>query len=132
MLADRGSSVGGLIGENAIGASVEHSSATGSAAGGHDSYVGGLVGFNSGMVASSSAAGTVSGGYYARLGGLAGANFGTFDNATTATRVALTPGYRQQAGAFAALNFGLFKGSSATGAAAGMPLANLNYGQIRD
>ncbi|MDW9227361.1 filamentous hemagglutinin family N-terminal domain protein [Burkholderia cepacia] len=132
VLADRGSSVGGLIGENAIGASVEHSSATGSAAGGHDSYVGGLVGFNSGMVASSSAAGTVSGGYYARLGGLAGANFGTFDNATTATRVALTPGYRQQAGAFAALNFGLFKGSSATGAAAGMPLANLNYGQIRD
>ncbi|KVF62074.1 filamentous hemagglutinin [Burkholderia cepacia] len=132
VLADRGSSVGGLIGENAIGASVEHSSATGSAAGGHDSYIGGLVGFNSGMVASSSAAGTVSGGYYARLGGLAGANFGTFDNATTATRVALTPGYRQQAGAFAALNFGLFKGSSATGAAAGMPLANLNYGQIRD
>ncbi|WP_412022003.1 filamentous hemagglutinin N-terminal domain-containing protein [Burkholderia cepacia] len=130
--ADRRGAVGGLIGENHMGASVERSSATGSASGGHDSYVGGLVGFNSGLIASSSSAGTVSGGYYALLGGLAGGNFGMIDSSTTKTRVALTPGYAQRAGAFAAVNVGIVKGSSATGDAAGLPLASLNYGEIRD
>ncbi|KML61286.1 filamentous hemagglutinin [Burkholderia cepacia] len=125
--------VGGLIGENYMGASVEASSATGSATGGHYSSVGGLVGFNSGAIASSSSsAGTVSGGYYARLGGLAGGNFGWIDSSTTKTRVALTPGYAQQSGALVGLNFGNVTGSSTTGNNAGMPLAGINYGSIRD
>ncbi|WP_446904765.1 two-partner secretion domain-containing protein [Burkholderia sp. YIM B11467] len=132
VLADRRSAVGGLVGENYMGASVERSSATGSASGGHDSYVGGLVGFNSGAIASSSSAGTVSGGYYARLGGLAGANFGWIDSSTTKTRVVLTPGYAQQSGALVGLNFGNVTGSSTTGNNAGMPLAGINYGSIRD
>ncbi|OMG73577.1 two-partner secretion domain-containing protein [Burkholderia ubonensis] len=132
VLADRRSSVGGLIGENYMGASVEQSSSTGSASGGHDSYVGGLVGFNSGAISSSSAAGTVSGGYYAQLGGLAGLNFGTIDSSTTKTRVALVPQYMQRSGSLVGTNFGLVKGSSSTGNPAGMPLAGLNYGDIRN
>lgn len=67
--------VGGLIGHNAAGSCVLLSYALGDVSGG-DSPVGGLSGFNAGLIHQCYAQGDVWGGICARVGGLLGANGG--------------------------------------------------------
>lgn len=66
--------VGGLVGQNYIGGVITVSYST-AAARGTDTYVGGLVGYNSGSVATSHSTGTIDGMGY--VGGLTGCNSGT-------------------------------------------------------
>ncbi|WGS43508.1 filamentous hemagglutinin N-terminal domain-containing protein [Burkholderia sp. JSH-S8] len=124
--------VGGLVGENVMGASIESSSASGSATSGNNGSVGGLVGGNGGKIASSSASGTVSGGRGALLGGVAGGNFGTVERSTASGRIAYTAGYGQHYGGLAGVNTGWMRGNTVTGSAAAVPLAGINFGDIRN
>ncbi|RQR63382.1 filamentous hemagglutinin N-terminal domain-containing protein [Burkholderia sp. Bp9126] len=121
---------GGLVGEHGLGASIEASTSTGAVQGGDRSSVGGLVGNNGGRIASSTSSGKVSGGRGARLGGLAGGNFGVVERSTTSSRIAYTAGYDQFYGGLAGINAGWMSGNSATGSAASVPLAGLNFGTI--
>ncbi len=124
--------VGGLVGESVVRASIQSSSASGSATSGNSGYVGGLVGLNGGKIASSSASGTVSGGRDALLGGLAGGNFNIVENSTASGRIAYTVGYGQRYGGLAGVNAGLMRGNTVTGSVAAIPLAAINYGEIRN
>ncbi|WP_176114463.1 GLUG motif-containing protein [Burkholderia cepacia] len=132
VVAGDDSYVGGLVGHNVMNASINASDASGSAKGGDRSSVGGLVGKNDGKVASSSSSGKVSGGRNARLGGVAGENFGNVDYSSSSSRVAYTAGYDQFYGGLAGINFGRMRGNSVSGSAAAVPLAGLNFGDIRN
>ena len=76
-------SVGGLAGLN-IGMIEDNTYATGTVTGGNSSFVGGLVGFNNGggTIENAYATGAVTGGTTSSVGGLAGENRGTIENAT--------------------------------------------------
>ncbi|BAX63003.1 filamentous hemagglutinin N-terminal domain-containing protein [Burkholderia stabilis] len=132
VVAGADSYVGGLVGHNFMGASIDASNASGSAKGGDDSSVGGLVGKNDGKIATSSSSGEVSGGRNAWLGGVAGENFGNVDHSSSSSRVAYTAGYDQLYGGLVGLNFGWMRGNSVSGSAAAVPLAGLNFGDIRN
>ncbi|MGY4729151.1 two-partner secretion domain-containing protein [Burkholderia pyrrocinia] len=132
VVAGDNSYVGGLVGQNFMGASIDASDASGSAKGGDVSRVGGLVGENDGKVKASSSSGAVSGGRYAWLGGVAGGNFGNVDNSSSSSRIAYTDGYSQFYGGLVGLNLGWMSGNSVSGSAKAVPLAGVNYGSIRD
>ncbi|MCA8022375.1 two-partner secretion domain-containing protein [Burkholderia metallica] len=132
VVAGAGSYVGGLVGHNHTIASIDASDAVGSAKGGDGSSVGGLVGKNDGKIASSSSSGSVSGGRNARLGGVAGENFGNVDRSSSRSRIAYTAGYDQWYGGLVGLNFGWMSGNGVSGNAAAVPLAGLNFGDIRN
>ncbi|AKM02537.1 GLUG motif-containing protein [Burkholderia pyrrocinia] len=132
VVAGADSYVGGLVGHNFMGASIDASNASGSAKGGDGSRVGGLVGENDGKIASSSSSGAVSGGRNARLGGVAGENFGNVNSSSSSSRIAYTAGYGQFYGGLVGFNFGSMRGTSVSGSAAAVPLAGLNFGEIRN
>ncbi|WP_175756009.1 GLUG motif-containing protein [Burkholderia cepacia] len=132
VVAGTDGNVGGLVGINSAGASINASDSSGSAKGGDYSWVGGLVGNNAGRIASSSSSGKVSGGRNARLGGVAGGNFGTVENSSSRSRVAYTAGYDQFYGGLVGLNIGSVRGSSVSGSAAAVPVAGLDFGDIRN
>ncbi|MCA8275588.1 filamentous hemagglutinin N-terminal domain-containing protein [Burkholderia sp. AU30280] len=132
VVAGAGSYVGGLVGHNHMVASIDASDAIGSAKGGDGSSVGGLVGKNDGKIASSSSSGSVSGGRNARLGGVAGENFGNVDRSSSRSRIAYTAGYDQLYGGLVGLNFGWMSGNGVSGNAAAVPLAGLDFGEIRN
>ncbi|WP_423395751.1 GLUG motif-containing protein [Burkholderia sp. LMG 21824] len=132
VVAGAGSYVGGLVGHNHTIASIDASDAFGSAKGGDGSSVGGLVGKNDGKIASSSSSGSVSGGRNARLGGVAGENFGNVDRSSSRSRIAYTAGYDQLYGGLVGLNFGWMSGNGVSGNAAAVPLAGLDFGEIRN
>ncbi|WP_175956776.1 filamentous hemagglutinin N-terminal domain-containing protein [Burkholderia sp. BCC0405] len=132
VVAGAGSYVGGLVGHNHMDASIDASDAIGSAKGGDGSSVGGLVGKNDGKIASSSSSGSVSGGRNARLGGVAGENFGNVDRSSSRSRIAYTAGYDQLYGGLVGLNFGWMSGNGVSGNAAAVPLAGLDFGEIRN
>ena len=132
VVAGADSHAGGLVGHNAMGASINASNASGSAKGGDRSSVGGLVGKNDGKIASSSSTGSVSGGRNARLGGVAGENFGNVDYSSSSSRIAYMAGYDQFYGGLVGLNIGRMRGNSVSGNAASVPLAGLNFGDIRN
>ncbi|MGU8079383.1 two-partner secretion domain-containing protein [Burkholderia pyrrocinia] len=132
VVAGDNSYVGGLVGQNFMGASIDASDASGSAKGGDVSRVGGLVGENDGKVKASSSSGAVSGGRYAWLGGVAGGNFGNVDNSSSSSRIAYTDGYDQFYGGLVGVNLGWMRGNSVSGSAAAMPLAGRNMREIRN
>ncbi|WP_175884044.1 filamentous hemagglutinin N-terminal domain-containing protein [Burkholderia sp. BCC0044] len=99
---------GGLVGEN-FGGTIDDSYAWGNVKGNDYSFVGGLVGHNSGTVIRSLSEGTVSGGRFAMLGGLVGANFGSISNSSANGRVETVAGYGQIAGPLVGLNAGQVK-----------------------
>ncbi|UEP51571.1 filamentous hemagglutinin N-terminal domain-containing protein [Burkholderia ambifaria] len=133
VVSGAGSYVGGLVGHNlSTLASIDGSDATGSVKGGDGSSVGGLVGKNEGKIARSSSSGTVSGGRNARLGGVAGENFGNVDRSSSSSRIAYTAGYGQWYGGLVGLNFGWMNGNGVSGNAAAVPLAGLDFGEIRN
>ncbi|WP_175746819.1 GLUG motif-containing protein [Burkholderia pyrrocinia] len=132
VVAGDNSYVGGLVGQNFMGASIDASDASGSAKGGDLSRVGGLVGENDGKVKASSSSGAVSGGRYAWLGGVAGGNFGNVDNSSSSSRIAYTDGYDQFYGGLVGLNLGWMRGNSVSGSAAAVPLAGRNMREIRN
>ncbi|WP_175803823.1 filamentous hemagglutinin N-terminal domain-containing protein [Burkholderia ambifaria] len=132
VVAGAGSYVGGLVGHNHMVASIDASDAIGSAKGGDGSSVSGLVGKNDGKIASSSSSGSVSGGRNAWLGGVAGENFGNVDRSSSRSRIAYTAGDDQWYGGLVGLNFGWMSGNGVSGNAAAVPLAGLNFGEIRN
>jgi filamentous hemagglutinin family protein len=79
----KGSSVGGLVGYIAAGASVNGSNASGTVSG--DGFIGGLAGQNLGAITFSSATGNVSGGAGSTVGGLVGQNGSFCGNDCSAT-----------------------------------------------
>jgi len=81
--------VGGLVGTNAFGW-IEQCFAAGSVQADSMTDVGGLVGYNSGLIRNCYAAGPVSG--YDSVGGLLGYNFGTVENCYSIGPVAANPG----------------------------------------
>ncbi|MBR8128951.1 two-partner secretion domain-containing protein [Burkholderia ambifaria] len=132
VVSGAGSYVGGLVGHNLSTLASIGSDATGSVKGGDGSSVGGLVGKNEGKIARSSSSGTVSGGRNARLGGVAGENFGNVDRSSSSSRIAYTAGYGQWYGGLVGLNFGWMNGNGVSGNAAAVPLAGLDFGEIRN
>ncbi|OXJ10939.1 two-partner secretion domain-containing protein [Burkholderia sp. HI2500] len=100
--------VGGVVGENA-GGTITSVAAYGNVEGGDYSFVGGLVGYNGGLINDSWSSGTVSGGRYAILGGLVGVNFGLVSDSSTNTSVDVKAGYNQIYGPLVGLDYGQVK-----------------------
>lgn len=100
---------GGLVGYN-LGGSVSQSYATGNV-GGDAFAIGGLVGWNEGMLSTTHATGAV-GGSSVIMGGLVGVNEDAIDNSNATGTVNSTG---TQAGGFVGLNYGSIESSHALG-----------------
>lgn len=126
-------SVGGLVGFNAVdtsngqGSSISDAYATGTVTGGEsDSNIGGLVGFNGGVIDSSFASGKTQGGY--SIGGLVGFNSGTVSGGYASGDVDSAGA----AGGLVGSNFSVVSNSHASGDVSGRNslggLVGSNYG----
>ncbi len=120
---NNGAWVGGLVGENDPNATITNAYATGKVSGGSGSLndIGGLVGFNAGVITNTYAAGAVvGGGGGASVGGLVGFNGGT-----------VTDGYWNEDRAGTGnigVGFGSSAGVSGLSAAGMSPFAATSYG----
>ncbi|MGE7956811.1 GLUG motif-containing protein [Pseudomonas sp. NPDC089530] len=126
--------VGGLVGTHGrnLGSSIDTATAKGNVWGDRNSTIGGLVGQNHGQVLNALALGSLSGGYYAKLGGLVGLNMGQVRQSAATGKINVLPAYGQQTyGGLVGVNYGTMAYNSVSGEAAQVPLAGLNYGEIK-
>lgn len=126
--------VGGLVGTNGrnLGtSSIDTATAKGNVWGNQYSIVGGLVGQNHGQIRNSLALGRVGGGYYTKLGGLVGLNMGNVRQSVATGKIDFNSRLGQTYGGLVGVNYGTMSYNSVSGEAAQVPLAGLNYGEIK-
>ena len=109
--------LGGFVGVHNIDGQIYASSTTGSTvtATGPNSWVGGFVGYNGGLIVDSTTSSTVTGTSSSVLGGFAAVNIGWIDPSVANGAVTAT-GANNILGGFAGLNLGTIDNSTSTGA----------------
>ena len=112
--------LGGFVGVHNIDGQIYASSTTGSTvtATGPNSWVGGFVGYNGGLIVNSTTSSTVTGTSSSVLGGFAAVNIGWIDPSVANGAVTAT-GANNILGGFAGLNLGTIDNSTSTGAVTG-------------
>ncbi len=116
----RDSILGGLVGA-LINGFIDQSTASGAVtSSGANSWLGGLIGVNAGLITNSSSSGPVNGTSDSLLGGFAGLNLGLIQNSfTTASADVTGTGSNNFIGGFAGVNFGTIDQSTSAGDAIG-------------